>query len=103
MIYADGEKKLQKPAGRNTSGFRKNLNMAGKLQFTPQVLHVCALQELQAGALWVMVRPSEWAKNKESKREVFLPSQSGQAIGASASFIERKASNCVRQSVQAYS
>jgi hypothetical protein len=67
------------------------------------VLQACVLQEVQAGALWVIVRPSEWAKNRESMREVSSPSQSGQAIGASASLIERNASNCVRQSMQAYS
>jgi hypothetical protein len=75
-------------------GSIKYLEKRGKSgQFTPQVLQVFVLQVPHAGALWVMARPSEWAKNRESIREVFSPWQSWQAIGESASLIERKASN----------
>jgi len=67
------------------------------------VLQACVLQEVQAGALWVMVRPSEWAKNSDNMREVFSPWQPWQAMGTSALLIERRASNFVRQSLQIYS
>jgi hypothetical protein len=67
------------------------------------VLQACVLQEVQAGALWVMARPSEWAKKSDNMREVFSPWQSWQAMGASALLIERRASNWVRQSLHLYS
>jgi hypothetical protein len=72
-------------------------------QFMPQVLQAWVLQALQDGALCAMARPSEWAKNRDSLREECMESQSGHAIGLSASLIERRASNCDRQSRQAYS
>jgi hypothetical protein len=72
LIYAKQVQKLQKPAGFISGGFRLTLNISWqRFQFTPQVLQACVLQEVQAGALWVIVRPSEWAKNKESMRVVF--------------------------------
>jgi hypothetical protein len=72
LIYAKQWQKLQKPAGFFCGGFRLQVNIGGqRFQFTPQVLQACELQEVQAGALWVIVRPSEWAKNKESLRIVF--------------------------------
>jgi len=61
MIYAKQPKRLQKTRGSYIHGFRRSVSILLKEgdQFTPQVLQACVLQEVQAGALWVTVRPSE--------------------------------------------
>ena len=66
----------------------------------PQVEHEEDAHVPQPGALWVTIRPSEWAKNTEIFREVFSHWHCVQAIGVSASLMVRRASNSVRQSRQ---
>jgi hypothetical protein len=69
----------------------------------PHVLQACDAQLLQAGALWVRARPSEWAKKSEITRVVRSLWQAWQGMGVSASLIGRRASKRVRQSRQTYS
>jgi hypothetical protein len=60
MIYAGQGKRLQKPAGTFSRGFESPaIDELDRDQLTPQVLQAWVLQDVQAGALWVIVRPSE--------------------------------------------
>ena len=67
------------------------------------VAHELLEHVVQAEFPLATTRPPLWAKKTASRREVCSPSHWTHAIGVSASFMDRKASNFSPQSKQAYS
>jgi hypothetical protein len=70
------------------------------VDYCPQVEQEPLLQVLQLLFPPLMTRPPLWAKKTEILREVCSPLHFLQRISASASLIERRASNSARQSWQ---
>jgi len=86
------------------SQLKRPIQLGGSLiRHKLHVAHELLEHVVQAEFPPATTRPPLWAKKTASSREVCSPSHWTHAIGVSASFMDRKASNFSPQSKQAYS